>query len=165
MIKFVRAITGRNIFLTFLKLGCNIFSVNISDKHDDGYCNSLNMRIIDQKVTYFAFLKSFLPEASFGLRVLSLPASVCVCVCPSVHPYVNHLLVRTITRDPFKLGSPNLDQRCKYHDFQSQIWLKKSNFLVSSLLEIHNHHITTREPWVPRLLHMPDCIMVSIICA
>ena len=26
----------------------------------------------------------FLPEASFGLRVLSLPASVCVCVCLSV---------------------------------------------------------------------------------
>ena len=25
--------------------------------------------------------KSFLPEASFGLRVLSLPASVCLCVC------------------------------------------------------------------------------------
>ena len=26
----------------------------------------------------------WLPEASIGLRVLSLPASVCVCVCPSV---------------------------------------------------------------------------------
>ena len=45
-------------------------------------------------------------------------------------------------------------------DLQGQIWLKKSNFLVSSLLEIHNHHITAREPWVPRLLHMPDCFMV-----
>ena len=51
------------------------------------------------------------PEASFGLRVLSLPASVCVCLC--VSPCVNHLLVRARTRDPFKLGSPNLDQRCK----------------------------------------------------
>ena len=27
---------------------------------------------------------SFLPEASFGLQVLSLPASVCLCVCVSV---------------------------------------------------------------------------------
>ena len=27
---------------------------------------------------------TFLPEASFGLRVLSLPASVCMCVCQSV---------------------------------------------------------------------------------
>ena len=29
-------------------------------------------------------LNAFLPEASIGLRVLSLPASVCVCVRPSV---------------------------------------------------------------------------------
>ena len=62
---------------------------------------------------------SFLPKASFGLRVLSLPASVCVCVCVclsvclSVRLCVNHLFVRGITRDLFKLGSPNLDQRCK----------------------------------------------------
>ena len=51
------------------------------------------------------------PEASFGLWVLSLPASVCVSVCVSLCG--NHLLVRAITWDPFKLGSPNLDQRCK----------------------------------------------------
>ena len=55
----------------------------------------------------------FLPEASFGLRVLSLLASVCVCVCLSVCLCVNHLLVRAITRDPLKLGLPNFDQRCK----------------------------------------------------
>ena len=39
------------------------------------------------------------------LWVLSLPVSVCMCL--------NHLLVRTITLDLFKLGSPNLDQRCQ----------------------------------------------------
>ena len=63
-------------------------------------------------------------------------------------------LVRNITQYPFKLGSPNLDQSCKIAwlwslwfwvaidlDLQGQIWLKMSNFLVSSLLEIHNHHI------------------------
>ena len=55
----------------------------------------------------------FLPEASFGLRVLSLPASVCVCVraCASTPPPPP--LVRAITHHPFKLGSPNLDHRCK----------------------------------------------------
>ena len=37
-------------------------------------------------------LNEFLPEASFGLRVLSLPASVCVCVCLSVCPSVCHSL-------------------------------------------------------------------------
>ena len=41
---------------------------------------------------------------SFGLRVLLLPASV----RPSVPKFV-----RAITHHPFKLGSPNLDQRCK----------------------------------------------------
>ena len=42
-------------------------------------------------------------------------ACVCVCVCPCVcvSLCVKHLLVRAITLDPFKLGSPNLDQRCK----------------------------------------------------
>ena len=53
----------------------------------------------------------FLPEASFGLRVLSLPACVCMCVCVCVS--VNHELVRAIIHQPFKLGSPNLVQRSK----------------------------------------------------
>ena len=53
----------------------------------------------------------FLPEANFGLWVLSSPASVCLSVCLCV--CINHLLVRTITHQPFKLESPNLDQRCK----------------------------------------------------
>ena len=51
----------------------------------------------------------FLPEASFGLWVFSLPASVCL----SVYVCINHLFVRTITHQLFKLGSPNLNHRCK----------------------------------------------------
>ena len=51
----------------------------------------------------------FLSDASFGLWVFSLPASVCVCV----RLCVNHELVRAITHNPFNLGSLNLDQRCK----------------------------------------------------
>ena len=65
---------------------------------------------------YYYFVRScqsFLPEASFGLRVLSLPASVCLCVCPSVCVCGKYLLVRAITHHPFKLGSLNLDHRCK----------------------------------------------------
>ena len=50
----------------------------------------------------------FLPEASFGLRVLSLPAYV----RPSVSPPVTKF-VRAITHQSFKLGSQNVDQRCK----------------------------------------------------
>ena len=45
----------------------------------------------------------FLPKASFGLRVLSLPACVRVSV--------NHELVCAITRHKFELESPNLDQK------------------------------------------------------
>ena len=39
--------------------------------------------------------------------------SVCLSVCLTVCLFVNHLLVRVITRHPFKWGSLNLDQKCK----------------------------------------------------
>ena len=65
----------------------------------------------------------FLPEASFGLRVLSSPASVGLCVRVCVCVCINHELVRTITHRPFKLGSPNLDQRCKTPWFRSLLFL------------------------------------------
>ena len=71
-------------------------------------------------------------------------------------------LVPIILHHPFQLGSPNLEQRCKIHCLRSLLFVggnwsspsrsnltKKQNFLVSPLLEIHNNHITTREPWVP----------------
>ena len=57
----------------------------------------------------FVIFEAILPEACFGLWVLSLPASVCLCVSLCV----NHLFVRTTTQDPFQLGSPNLDHECK----------------------------------------------------
>ena len=37
----------------------------------------------------------------------------CVCVCVCVRVSVNHEFVRAITHQPFKLWSPNVDQRCK----------------------------------------------------
>ena len=96
----------------------------------------------------------FLPEASFGLRVLSLPASVCVSVRPSVRVCGNHLLVRAITRHPFKLGSPNLDHRCKRPwlrsllfwgvidlDLQGQIKLQSQKLPHFELLGTITHHL------------------------
>ena len=50
-----------------------------------------------------------LPEASFGLWVLSLPVPVCLCVLVCV----NQKFVCTITHHLFKLGSPNLDPICE----------------------------------------------------
>ena len=46
-----------------------------------------------------------------GIVIACLCVCVRVCVCVSL--CVNHLLVRAITWDPFKPGSPNLDLRCK----------------------------------------------------
>ena len=70
----------------------------------------------------------FSPEASFSLRILLLPATVCVClpaclsVCLSVCLCVNHSFVGAITHDPFKLLSLNLDQRCKTHCLRCLLW-------------------------------------------
>ena len=164
----------------------------------------------------FIIILSFLPEASFGIRVLSLPASVHPSVRPSVrhqvcpceisspvqasnlrskskltpfwaYPHHNSSPIQvrittfgpevqnTLVKIPVILGGGRLtltftvkfDLKVKFSSFttiQGHIWLKKSNFLASPLLEIQNHHITTREPWVPRLLHRPNFFMVSILC-
>ena len=102
-----------------------------------------------QQLTSCVHTVGFLPEASFGLRVLSLPACVCVCVCLSV----NHQLVRAITHQPFKLESPNLDQRWKRPwlrsllfcgtidlELQGQIELKSKNLPHFELVRAKSHH-------------------------
>ena len=176
-------------------------------------------------------ITTLLPEASFGLRLLSLPAcvwlSVCVSVCvcfrqPRTFPRHNSSpvqarntknwtkdvkqlgwgpycfvgaididlqcqiqlrspnwplleLVRTITHQPFKLGSPNLNQRCKAPWLRSLLFMGQLTltFKIKSKFEGQNFikpscrkYITTTgtgEPSLPRLLHGPDCFMVSIL--
>ena len=116
----------------------------VSEKHDRILCEPVlpsGLRWVLRKNYKLLRLTwwSFLPEASFGLRVLSSPASVGLCVRVCV--CINHEHVRTITHRPFKLGSPNLDQRCKTPwfgsllflgmidlDLQGQIVTSKSNF-------------------------------------
>ena len=91
-----------------------------------------------------------LPEASFGLRVFLLPASV--SVRQSVRPSVTKF-VRVITHQPFKLGSPNLDQRCERPslisllfcgridlDLQGQIELRSQNLPHFELVHAITHH-------------------------
>ena len=102
--------------------------------------------------TYSLYLaetrNAFLPEASFGLRVLSLPASVRPSVRPSVTKFV-----RAMTHYPFKLGSPNLDHRCKRPwlrsllfcgtidlDLQGQIALQNQNLPHFELVYAITHH-------------------------
>ena len=82
----------------------------------------------------------------YPMPVLASEYCCCQRLC------VNHLLVRTITQDPFKLGSPNLDERRKIPWLRSLLFRGggglaltfkvKFNlkFPVSPLPEIHNHH-------------------------
>ena len=54
-----------------------------------------------------------------GIVITCVCGSVCVCVCVCI----NYELVRSITHHPVKLGSPNLDQRCKTPWFGSLLFL------------------------------------------
>ena len=63
-------------------------------------------------------------EAFLFTRGQFWPSGIVIaCVCGSVCVCINHELVRTITHRPFKLGSPNLDQRCKTPWFGSLLFL------------------------------------------
>ena len=96
----------------------------------------LQVKCNDERQKLTIINLQFLSEASFGLRVLSLPSSVCVpvCVCESVNPE----LVRTITHHPFKLEPPNLDKRCKIAWLRSRLFLERSTltFKVKSNSEV-----------------------------
>ena len=101
----------------------------------DEYINQLedlryNLILVLIMTVVSLYLFIFLPEASFGLRVLSLPASVCLCVCLSVCVSVNPELVRAINHHAFKLEPPNLDKRCK------TTWLRSLLFLGAIDLEL-----------------------------
>ena len=68
-----------------------------------------------------AVLTPFFTRGQFwpsGIVITCVCGSVCVCVCVCI----NHELVRSITHHPVKLGSPNLDQRCKTPWFGSLLF-------------------------------------------
>ena len=88
-------------------------------------------------------------ESSVFTRGHFWPSGIVVaCVRPSVRPSVTKF-VHEITRYPFKLGSPNLDQRCKRsllfcgtidHDLQGQIALQSQNLPHFELVHAITHH-------------------------
>ena len=134
---------------------CNETS-NFEQKHSAEMSNDfelINMYVISwQHGQALGYLVWFLPEASFGLRVLSLPARVCVCgVCVRVS--VNQGFVCTITPQQFKLGSQNFDQRAKRPwvrallfcgmldcHLQGQIELQSQNLPHFELVHAITHH-------------------------
>ena len=82
-------------------------------------------------------------------RGLFWPSGIVVaCVCVSVSLCVNHLLVRAITQDPFKLGSPNLKHRCKRPWLRSllfwgviDLYLQRQNLPHFELVRAITHHL------------------------
>ena len=71
--------------------------------------------------------------------VLAFGYCRCLCVCVCVRVSVNHEFVCAITHLKFKLGSPNLDQRCKKTLVKSPIvlwddwsWPSRSNWTPNS---------------------------------
>ena len=63
------------------------------------------------------------PEASMAI-------GHCRCLRLFVRPCVNHLLVRAIPRDPFKLGSPHLNHECKRPWLRSLLFCGVTDFYL-----------------------------------
>ena len=101
----------------------NIILFHLHLLHDISLCSSRIYKKITTILcvsgqTHSVFFGSFSRGQFWPSGIVAACICVCVCVCPfgslSVPcPCVNHELVCVITRDLFKLGSPNLDQRCK----------------------------------------------------
>ena len=102
------------------------------------------------------FLAKFKHFHFYPRPVLAFGYCRCLRVCVSV----NHEFVRAITHQPFKLGSPNLDQRCKRpwlrallfcgmidSDLQGQIELQSQNLPHFELVHaITNHQLKLQFP-------------------
>ena len=70
------------------------------------------------------------------------------CHCPHLCVYpvcVNHELVCTITHHPFKLGSPNLDQRCKVPWIRSLLFFWRLTWIIMPSLTTRVNTLATRE--------------------
>ena len=72
-------------------------------------------------------------------------ACVCLSVCPSVRPsvcvYGKHVLVRTITHDTFKVGSPNLDHRCKRPWLRSLLFWEVFDLYLQGQIELQSQNV------------------------
>ena len=115
----------------FIRCNCEMFYPTLTNMPD-------NKQLLEMMLTYHQYqrifsqnYKKFIQENAFENTVLQRdghfdqafitrgqfwPSGIvvaCVCVCVCVCLSVNHQLVRAVTHQPFKLESPNLDQRCK----------------------------------------------------
>ena len=98
---------------------------------------------------------------AFGYCCLHLWVWVCVSVCVCI----NHKLVCVITHHPFKLGPPNLNQRCKTLRLRSLLFWRamkvKFNFKSPNLphfefvCAISHHPFKLRSPYLDQRCKTP----------
>ena len=62
-------------------------------------------------------------------------------VCVSVRVCGKHLLVRAITHHPFKLGSPNLDHRCKRPSLRSLLFCGVIDLDLQGQIELQSQNL------------------------
>ena len=103
-----------------------------------------------------------LPKASFGLRVLSLPASAHPSVRLLVRPSVTKFVL-AITHHPFKLGPPNLNHWCKRPWLRSSLfwgWLTLTFKDIKFNIKVKTYPILSL--WVcPRYMSPPIAVRIS----
>ena len=96
------------------------------------------------------YVSRFITRGQFWPSVIVV-ACVCLSVCPSVRMCFKHLLVRAITHHPFKLGSPNLDHRCKIPWLRSPLfwgWLTLT-FKIKFIFKVKIYPILSLSmPWL-----------------
>ena len=119
--------------------------------HFDGFvqnCSNSSVLAID---LLWSCAKTLIFQTHFYPRPV-LAFGYCRCLRLYVSPSVTKF-VRAITHYTFKLGSPNLDQRCKRpwlrsilfcgridRDFQGQIELQSQNLSHFELVHVITHH-------------------------
>ena len=107
-----------------LKTNCYAYGRRFDIKHSVDVMKRMSIKRGRSKaynqVRFFFFnalnctFTDFLPEASFSLRVLSLPASACLCVNHEIIHMITHDLLKLESQnDLLKLESQNLGQKCK----------------------------------------------------
>ena len=77
-------------------------------------------------------------------------ACVCVCVCVCVS--VNHELACMITHHPFKLESPNLDQKCKRPWLRSLLYFGTIDLELQRQIELKSQNLPHYTPCTMKLL-------------
>ena len=117
-----------------ISINSNKFNAAQGNTHHNYHCRykfTFGTRQWRETCTLYIFTRGqFWPS---GIVV----ACVCVCVCVSV----NHELVRAILHQPFKLGSPNLDQRCKIPWLRALLFCGAVDLDLQGQIELKSHNL------------------------